>query len=134
MGRLRFEFLQSFKKLVAFIRIRFHNDGLGKVQREDAEDGFRIYYVLTALQEDLVRIILRDVHELFYSLSHFKRNFDGFHILYLQKFYVAYIIHKKFAKIKIFCQKILVIFCFCAIMITNRGFLVYFDKTSLLAE
>ena len=39
---------------------------------------------------------------------------------------IAYIIHKFFMKIKIFCGKIFIIFSFCAIMITNRRILVNF--------
>ena len=35
-----------------------------------------------------------------------------------------FIIHKIFTKIKIFNEKIFIIFRFCAIMITNRAFLV----------
>ena len=39
--KLRGENLQLFKEIVAIVGIYFHGEGLGKIEREDAENGFR---------------------------------------------------------------------------------------------
>ena len=57
--KLRGENLQLFKEIVAIVGIYFHGEGLGKIEREDAENGFRVNYVFSALQKDFVRAILR---------------------------------------------------------------------------
>ena len=49
--KLRGENLQLFKEIVAIVGIYFHGEGQGKIEREDAENGFRVNHVFSALRK-----------------------------------------------------------------------------------
>ena len=57
------EGLELFHQILAVVGIDFQRDGSGKIQAEDAQDLLAVYHMTAHAQVEVVRILVRNVHE-----------------------------------------------------------------------
>ena len=57
-------------KVVALVAVYLEYDGFGKVETEDAEQRFRVYYETAATQIYIVRVLAHNVYKVFDAFRH----------------------------------------------------------------